>query len=196
MSFFKRRTNQSTTPSLDFTLLTDMTHFLENHPDAVYTMDLKGHLIAFNNKLPLLLGYDADAIRHMHFSELLSDSEAERIAPLKNRVHEGETLHFTTDLKRKDGQILTVNVTNIPLYNQHVIIRLYGIARDVSQQKELRTAYNRLLAQEQLTTTLEGVTFLEYVPSTKSIRTIATCSYNRVLPYVTSTSRNSRCPFA
>ena len=176
MSFFKRRTNQSTTPSLDFTLLTDMTHFLENHPDAVYTMDLKGNFIAFNNKLPLLLGYPTDAIRGMHFSELLIKSEAERIAPLKHRVHEGETIHFTTDIQRKDGQILTVNVTNIPLYNQHVIIGLYGIARDVSQQKELRTAYNRLLAKEQLTTTLDGVTFLEYIPSTKQLTADAALS--------------------
>lgn len=56
MSFFKKRVTERTVPgSLDLYTLSDVTYFLENHPDAVYTMDTKGHFISFNNKFPLLL---------------------------------------------------------------------------------------------------------------------------------------------
>lgn len=75
MSFFKKRVTERTVPgSLDLYTLSDVTYFLENHPDAVYTMDTKGHFISFNNKFPLLLGYDRDSLQKLHF-ETFFESE-------------------------------------------------------------------------------------------------------------------------
>lgn len=170
MSFFKKRATERTVPgSLDLYTLSDVTYFLENHPDAVYTMDTKGHFISFNNKFPLMLGYDRDSLKQLHFETFIKPNDVEEVNQFKKRVYSGETVHFTTTVRHKDGHWLTLNVTNIPIYDQRVIIGLYGIARDVSQQQELRTDYQRLLMKDRLTNAIEGVSFVEYFPTSKEI---------------------------
>ena len=172
MSFFKKRATERTVPgSLDLHTLSDVTYFLEHHPDAVYTMDTKGHFISFNNKFPLLLGYNREELRRLHFEKLLKTDEAASVRQFKKRVYSGETVHFTAPVRHKDGHFLTLNVANIPIYDQGVIIGLYGIARDVTHQQELRTDYQRLLTKERLTNSIEGVSFLEYFPVSKEIVT-------------------------
>ncbi|OAN10172.1 GGDEF domain-containing phosphodiesterase [Exiguobacterium undae] len=174
MSFFKKRAIERSVPgSLDLNSLSDVTYFLEHHPDAVYTMDTKGHFISFNNKFPLLLGYDRTGLKNIHFEQFLQPDEKKRINEIKKRVYSGETVHFTAEVRHQSGHMITLNVTNIPIYEQRVIVGLYGIARDISQQKEFRTDYQRLLMKERLADTLEGVTFLEYIPATKKIITSA-----------------------
>ncbi|WP_110418109.1 putative bifunctional diguanylate cyclase/phosphodiesterase [Exiguobacterium antarcticum] len=163
MPFFKRKNTESfINGSLDFKQLVDATHFLENHPDAVYTLNLDGQIVSYNQKLSLLLGYGGKQLQHQHFSDFISLAEAQRIAPLKQRALSGETIHFTADVLHREGHVLTMNVTNIPIYQHHVIIGIYGIARDISQHLQLRLHHTRLSAKEQLTASLPGLAFFEY----------------------------------
>lgn len=170
MSFFRKRATERMIPeSLDLQSVSDVTYFLEHHPDAVYTMDTRGQFISFNNKFPLLLGYDRKGLKNRHFEEFLQPEDKERIRQIKKQVYSGETLHFTVSVRHHNGHLLMLNVTNIPIYEQRVIVGLYGIARDVSQQLEIRSDYKRLQTKERLTDSLNGVAFLEYFPGTKKI---------------------------
>ncbi|MCT4781268.1 MULTISPECIES: EAL domain-containing protein [Exiguobacterium] len=163
MPFFKKKNTESfINGSLDFKQLVDATHFLENHPDAVYTLNLDGQIVSYNQKLSLLLGYGGKQLQHQHFSDFITPAEAKRIAPIKQRALSGETIHFTAEVAHHDGHRLTMNVTNIPIYQNHVIIGVYGIARDITQQIQLRLQHTRLSAKEQLTASLPGLAFFEY----------------------------------
>lgn len=163
MPFFKKKNTESfINGSLDFKQLVDATHFLENHPDAVYTLNLEGQIVSYNQKLSLLLGYGGKKLQYQHFSEFITSAEAKRIAPIKQRALSGETVHFTAEVAHHDGHRLTMNVTNIPIYQNHVIIGVYGIARDITQHIQLRLQHTRLSAKEQLTASLPGLAFLEY----------------------------------
>ncbi len=139
MPFFKKKLSEAPLQgSLDFKELTDPTYFLENHPDAVYTLNLAGEIVSFNQKLAFLLGYEGTTLANQPIQSFLRPSEAERIAPFKQRALHGETVHFTAEVRHKDGRRLTMTVTNIPIYQNHIIIGLYGIARDISQHVALR----------------------------------------------------------
>ena len=167
MPFFKKKNTESfINGSLDFKQLVDATHFLENHPDAVYTLNLDGHIVSFNQKLSLLLGYGGKQLQHQHFSDFITPTEAARIAPFKQRALNGETVHFTAEVSHREGHLLTMNVTNIPIYQNHVIIGIYGIARDISQHIQLRLQHTRLTVKEKLTESITGIAFLEYQPTT------------------------------
>ena len=180
MPFFKKKNTESfINGSLDFKQLVDATHFLENHPDAVYTLNLEGQIVSYNQKLSLLLGYGGKKLHHQHFSEFITSAEAKRIAPLKQRALTGETVHFTAEVTHHDGHLLTMNVTNIPIYQNHVIIGVYGIARDITQHVQLRLQHTRLSAKEQLTASLPGLAFLEY--ETKQDRLILSAHFASLL---------------
>ncbi|WP_251137010.1 EAL domain-containing protein [Exiguobacterium sp. s193] len=168
MPFFqKKRPGLSQDGSLDFRELTDATYFLENHPDAVYTLDLEGHIVSYNQKLALLLGYPDHTLSTKHFSTFIHPSEAVRIAPFKERALQGETVHFTAQVRHQDGHLLTMNVTNIPIYKNHLIIGLYGIARDISQHVHLRKQHIRFTQKERLAESKAPVAFLDYLPLTE-----------------------------
>ncbi|WP_449403035.1 hypothetical protein [Exiguobacterium artemiae] len=75
MPFFKKKNTESfINGSLDFKQLVDATHFLENHPDAVYTLNLEGQIVSYNQKLSLLLGYGGK-----NFSTSTSVSSSHRL---------------------------------------------------------------------------------------------------------------------
>lgn len=166
MPFFKKKLSEAHLQgSLDFKELTDPTYFLENHPDAVYTLNLAGEIVSFNQKLAFLLGYEGTTLANQPIQSFLRPSEAERIAPFKQRALHGETVHFTAEVRHKDGRRLTMTVTNIPIYQNHIIIGLYGIARDISQHVALRKQLLRLAQQEQLTEVTTPIAFLDYLPA-------------------------------
>lgn len=163
MPFFKKKNTESfINGSLDFKQLIDATHFLENHPDAVYTLNLDGQIVSFNQKLSLLLGYGGKQLQHQHFSDFITSTEAARIAPFKQRALNGETVHFTAEVSHREGHTLTMNVTNIPIYQNHVIIGIYGIARDISQHIQLRLQHTCLTVKEKLTESIPGIGLLDY----------------------------------
>lgn len=170
MPFFKKKNTESfINGSLDFKQLVDATHFLENHPDAVYTLNLDGYIVSFNQKLSLLLGYEGKKLQQQHFSDFLSPAEAARIAPFKQQALQGETVHFTAEVSHRNGHLLTMNVTNIPIYENRVIIGVYGIARDITQHIQLRFQHMQLSMKQQLTESIHSIAFLDYIPSTNRI---------------------------
>lgn len=133
MPFFKKKNTESfINGSMDFKQLVDATHFLENHPDAVYILNLEGEIVSYNQKLSLLLGYGGKQLHHQHFNEFITPTEAKRITPLKQRIltdiiHlktlieplavtelENGLFHYSADYKirAQSGQIMKVLETS------------------------------------------------------------------------------------
>ena len=81
MPFFKKKNTESfINGSLDFKQLVDATHFLENHPDAVYTLNLDGHIVSFNQKLSLLLGYGGKQLHYFNTYDRAGEVDIDKFA--------------------------------------------------------------------------------------------------------------------
>ncbi|OGW40873.1 MAG: hypothetical protein A2Y97_14215 [Nitrospirae bacterium RBG_13_39_12] len=126
-------------------LFSEVTHtkeylegFIENSPDAIVTSDLEGVVTSWNTGAEAIYGFTKeDAVgKYLPFiPDFLIDPEREMIQKIKN----GEVLKdIETFRKKKDGKIITVNLTLSPIKNAAAeIIGVSCISRDISEKKRV-----------------------------------------------------------
>jgi len=78
----------------------------------------------------LILGATEKEILGQHYSLFLNPAERTRIAGYFQRVLNGETVHYNTYIRHKDGHVIMMAFPNIPIFHEHPNNRMYGIARD------------------------------------------------------------------
>ncbi|MDA5560825.1 EAL domain-containing protein [Exiguobacterium sp. MMG028] len=123
--------------------------FVEGHLDPVYLLDVDGHLIDFNEKLALLLGYSKEEL-FQHYAAFMTTEEVERTLPYFHRVLQGSEETYTVEVLHKSGRPLTLRVTNIPKFEHQLIVGVYGIARDITEDKQLRKQLEHLFIEREL----------------------------------------------
>ncbi|WP_232818699.1 sensor domain-containing protein [Exiguobacterium flavidum] len=163
---FKRKSKPPGGPAtLDFNEFKGIANFFEDHPDPVYSLNLEGHLVSFNKKVSLILGATEKEILGQHYSLFLNPAERTRIAGYFQRVLNGETVHYNTYIRHKDGHVIMMAFTNIPIFHDHLIIGMYGVARDITKQTELRQKYTHLKLKQTMTEEIPGVSFFDFYPA-------------------------------
>ncbi|TCI57474.1 phosphodiesterase [Exiguobacterium sp. SH1S21] len=117
-------------------------HFIEGHLDPLYLLDTSGTIVDCNEKLSLLLGYTKREL-HTHFARFTTETDAERIHTYFASALSGTEETYTCVAKRKDGRMLTLQITNIPAYDDQLIVGVYGIARDITNEDRLKSDVER-----------------------------------------------------
>ncbi|TCI52135.1 EAL domain-containing protein [Exiguobacterium sp. SH5S13] len=123
--------------------VTNDRHFIEGHLDPVFLLDIHGNIVDANEKLSLLLGYTKREL-FTHFARFTTEADAERIQTYFASALSGTEETYTCMAKQKDGRMLKLQITNIPAYNNHSIVGVYGIARDITQDDRLKSEVERL----------------------------------------------------
>lgn len=126
---------------------------IEHNPDPICTFDRKGKLVAVNPATVKMLGYSAEEMTKRQFVSFIHPQD--RLKALTNfqETMEGNSNHFELKMVHKEGQTVTVDVTNIPIIADHQIVGIYGVAKDVTDRKkaeELLRNSDRLAVTGQL----------------------------------------------
>jgi len=109
--------------------------FLSGHPDALYAFDLKGQFIDFNDTLCTMLGYTRDELNGTNFAPLVDPEMLPVTQENFFRSVRGETVRYRTRGRHKSGEVLEVDITNVPLRDASgAITAVLGLARDVSEE--------------------------------------------------------------
>lgn len=131
-------------------------HFMENHPDALYTLDLSGVTTSLNEKTTLLLGYaKTDLLRHKNQfihpdDRLMADQHFQQAL-------EGKSVNYTMRVRHANGHYLEMMITNIPMFDQGMIVGVYGIARDITQHRLLKSKVDSIVFDHELMESLPGI---------------------------------------
>jgi PAS domain S-box-containing protein len=107
------------------------------HPDAVYSFDLEGNYISLNQGLTQLTGRGSDELLNRHFIDLIDGKDRDKTMEYFRLAVSGEPQNYEIDICHKEGHIVHVNVTNIPIIVDNQVIGVYGIAKDISLQNKL-----------------------------------------------------------
>lgn len=143
--------------------------FLEEHADAIIFMNIKGEIYDMTNKTSLLFG-------HPHTGQLTSyEKFVHRDDLMEVRKHfdsalQGRTAHYSCRIRHKDGRFCRIEVTNIPIYKNHMIVGVYGILRDVSHIESMRRLLSTLESTSRLTEDTYGVVYLSFSDSGSLLR--------------------------
>ncbi|SDP31949.1 two-component system, sporulation sensor kinase A [Litchfieldia salsa] len=113
-------------------------HYLslfEHHPDAVFSFNLDGFYQSVNKGMEELLGYKSEEYLNISYKPLVNEKNVEEVTEKFNRSVLGEIQHYETQAQHKNGQLIDVSVTNIPIIVDGKVVGVYGIAKDITKEK-------------------------------------------------------------
>lgn len=104
----------------------------ESHPDAIVVYDLDGFLVDANPAALEMGGFSIDELRGLHVTKQASPEDSEQVAIAAHIVRNGQSGHFETSVKRKDGTLVPVEVFIFPARGEDGKPQcIFAIARDV-----------------------------------------------------------------
>jgi diguanylate cyclase (GGDEF)-like protein/PAS domain S-box-containing protein len=116
----------------------------ENMQDAYYLGDLEGWPILINKALPTLLGYTAEEILALNVQDIYVDPDCRNT--LHDELREKREIRLRElPLRRKDGQIITVECNMQMIYDRGEAVAVESICRDITDRKRA----NAILSQSE-----------------------------------------------
>lgn len=107
----------------------------QHNPDAVYSFDLNGNFLSVNPAMEQLLGYSEKEYLQGTFVPMVTPEDTERIIEHYKKAVSGITQRYEAKAVHKDGSIIHVDVTNMPIIVNHEVVGVYGIAKDITSRQ-------------------------------------------------------------
>ncbi len=116
-----------------------------NHPDAIYLLDLHGRFLSVNEEVCRITGYPRETLIGQSYDFLIEES-------LRNSTRE----HFEESKREKPQRYETaivtatglkhLDVTNFPIKNGDKLLAIFGIAKDITENKNREKALRQYAA--------------------------------------------------
>ena len=108
----------------------------ERNPHAVYSFDLDGNFVMANQSLRELTGYDREELEEMDFLPIVHPEDRDLVYEKFTQAATGDPQTYDARGIKKNGEIFEVQVTNLPIYIDDKIEGVFGIAHDITSEKE------------------------------------------------------------
>ncbi|KRF02275.1 PAS domain-containing sensor histidine kinase [Paenibacillus sp. Soil766] len=118
------------------------------NPDAVFAFNLEGNYLQVNPAMERMIGYRADELLKMSYLPLIPPEELEKTRSYFYHAAKGITQHYETKAIHKNGGIIDVKVTNIPIIVNDEVKGVFGVAKEITQENNHKMM---LLQAEKLT---------------------------------------------
>jgi diguanylate cyclase (GGDEF)-like protein/PAS domain S-box-containing protein len=117
----------------------------EYNPFAVYTLDTDGKFIDGNEASEQLVGYSKEDLIGIPFLPLVAEGSKKKVLDYFAKVLKGEAVNYNIEVIRKNGGVINVNITNIPVIVNGNVVGVHGIAKDLSKLQESEEKYRNLV---------------------------------------------------
>ena len=134
----------------------DLTEFIENTSDIIYTTGPDGKLQYTNRAWSEALGYTKEEAKEMWLSQVIHPDHLERTIALFHRIMAGEEMHnVDVDIISKDGRTLSVMGSSHRRMRGGVPVGTNSISTDITERRaaERRIAESHALVQAVLNST-------------------------------------------
>ncbi|QCT03381.1 PAS domain S-box protein [Paenibacillus algicola] len=124
----------------------------DHNPFAVYSMNLNGDYLTANSNLQKITGYTLEDLIGMYWGPLVHPKDLDKTNYHFNLAKQGEPQSYDLTIIHKDGHLVEINSTNIPIVVDGEIVGVYGITYDITDRKrhleqieKLSNQYNLIL---------------------------------------------------
>lgn len=107
----------------------------DNHPDAVYSLDLQGRFESVNDACANLLGLEKESLIGLTGTSFILDEDKEKAHEHIQKIMDGQPRSYDVSLRSNVGKINHISMTNIPIVVQGELEGFYGIAKDITANK-------------------------------------------------------------
>ncbi|RDI41002.1 PAS domain S-box-containing protein/diguanylate cyclase (GGDEF)-like protein [Falsibacillus pallidus] len=123
----------------------------EYNADAVYSLDEKGVFTSVNNACETLSGYTRDELLKHSFKELVCEENLEDCIDLFRGTMQGNPLKAEVAIINKNREKIYLHVTSLPIIVDKKIVGVYGIAKDITEQRKASKLIKQLAFHDYLT---------------------------------------------
>jgi PAS domain S-box-containing protein len=111
-------------------------HVFEYAPDAQSLVDIEHRVMCVNAAFRHLFGYANEEAVGRRMAELIVPAEREAEARwIKEKIDQGERITLETQRRRKDGTLIDVSASVLPLMVDGATVGFYTVHRDISEHK-------------------------------------------------------------
>jgi PAS domain S-box-containing protein len=107
------------------------------NPHAVFSVGLLGRFAAANAASQRLCGYTAEEINAMDVGALILPSHAAATAEAFEQAVNRQPQQLETALRHKDGRLVDVYLTGLPIVVDDEVVGVYCIAEDITERKKM-----------------------------------------------------------
>lgn len=108
-----------------------------NNTDAVASLDEAGGVQGVNAAFTRLTGWTESAIRNTAFVGYVVNEDRAAVLETLTAAWRGEPQTRETILRDRDGRLLEVKLTTVPIQMGHSVVGVYQIAQDIRLRKEI-----------------------------------------------------------
>ena len=107
----------------------------EEHPDAVYSMDLEGRFTAYNRSFHALSGHSNSNIFGTTFDSRIVPEQREAVRAQFTAAAAGEARTYEAAALLPDGARVRLRITNLPMVEDGAVTGVFGIAHDITRER-------------------------------------------------------------
>ena len=106
------------------------------HPDAVFELDLNGCFVAANQGSENIVGFAEEHILGSHFREFIKAEHHDAAQQAFEQARKGIPQNYEVVAYNISGEEYLIDVTNLPIIVDDEVVGVYGIAKDITSQRE------------------------------------------------------------
>jgi PAS domain S-box-containing protein len=109
---------------------------IRHSPVAIISLDIEGRIAMCNPAFEHMFLYPEQELLGRKVDQMIAVGEmAEEAQDFTHRVIQAETIHVTTQRRRRDGMLVDVELHGVPLCINGKIVGTYGLYLDVTERK-------------------------------------------------------------
>lgn len=115
----------------------EMAKIIANSSNAIFSRDLSGKILSWNNGAKELTGYNAQEMIGRNVSLLFPHEPLDEVITQANRILDNQYINqHETSIAKKDGTVATVSITTSPILDdKESVIAVSLIVRDITEHK-------------------------------------------------------------
>lgn len=122
----------------------------EYNPLGINALSLDGTYLSMNTSMEKLLGYTNEDLKNKPFEPVAHPDDLARTNYHFELAKKGETQTYEIRTFHKDGHIIDVHVTNVPIYVENEVVGVYGIINDITERNQYLAKIKDLSNQQEL----------------------------------------------
>ena len=112
----------------------------DQNVDAVFTFDMTGQFTEVNAACETVSGYTLEELRGQSFVPIVVPEDRERTIEITRQALRGAAQHEEITIIHKSGRRVALHITKLPIVVDGKIVGVYGIAKDITPQKQAEAA--------------------------------------------------------
>lgn len=107
----------------------------DNHPDAVFMLDLEGNVLDYNSSVKRIFGYTDEELTES-FLNFIDQKDLEKSNLNFKGALNGTAQNYHATVIHKNGNPIEIDMTYIPMMNKEKkVMAIYGMAKDITLYK-------------------------------------------------------------